>query len=125
MNYGEIKDAIIARSHRSDLTSHVPEFIALAEADYNQRTGGDYAITVLTDDATNWLTEYAPLVYIAGGLMYLSDYTADDAAQAKYGAMFEQACERAHYAEVKESGVPDQALTTELPVTGYYDITVG
>ena len=124
MNYGEIKTAIINRLHRADLTSHVPEFIALAEAEYNLMTGGSYEIAG-ADTKHNWLSDNAPDTYIMGGLMQMAVYTNDDASLQKYTALFMRAVERAHYGEVRESGVMDETLETELPLTGYSNILEG
>ena len=109
MNYGEIKTAIINRSHRADLTSHVPEFIALAESEYNRRTGSTYEIAG-ADTKHNWLSDNAPDVLIFGGLMQLAIWCNDDNGLQKYTALFERALSTAQYAEVRESGVLDETI---------------
>lgn len=124
MNYGEIKTAIVNRSHRADLTSHVPEFIALAESEYNRRTGSGYEIDG-ADTKHNWLSDNAPDVYIFGGLAQLAVYTNDDNALQKYTALYERAVSQAHYAEVRESGVLDETVETDLPITGSSNILEG
>jgi hypothetical protein len=119
MNYGEIKTAIANRSHRTDLTSHLPQFVALAESEYNRRTDSSYDLTSGTDSTHNWLTDNAADVYIWGGLMQLAIWTGDDNALQKFTALFERALAQAQYAEVRESGVMDEPMETELPlVTG-------
>ena len=122
MNYGDIKAAVIARSHRADLTSTVPEFVTLAEAEYNRRTNGVYNLTSGDDTAENWLSDNAPDVYIFGGLMQLATYTNDDAALQKYSALFERALEQAHWYEIRSSGVPSETLSVEIGVPGSYNI---
>lgn len=124
MNYGEIKAAIIARAHRADLTASVPEFIALAESEYNRRTGGTYEIDG-SDSKHNWLSDFAPDVYLYGGLRELCLYTQDDDGLAKYTALFERAVQQAQYAEVEESGLADEPLRTDIPTQLQYDITEG
>ena len=109
MNYGEIKTAIINRSHRADLTSHVPEFIALAESEYNRRTGSAYEIAG-ADTKHNWLSDNSADVYVFGGLMQLAIYCNDDNGLQKYTALFERALSTAQYAEVRESGVLDETV---------------
>jgi hypothetical protein len=109
MNYGEIKTAIINRSHRADLTSHVPEFVAMAESEYNRRTGSTYEISG-ADTKHNWLSDNAQDVYIFGGLMQLAIYCNDDNGLQKYTALFERASSQAQYAEVRESGVLDETI---------------
>ena len=94
MNYGEIKTAIINRSHRADLTSHVPEFIELAEAEVNRRTESSFALTVGADTVHNELSDEAPDVYIFGGLMQLAIWTNDNDNLQKYTALFERALRR-------------------------------
>ena len=123
MNYGEIKTAILNRSHRADLTAKVPEFVALAEAEYNSRTGSAYDI-VGADTVHNWLSDTLPTVYIYGGLKHLALYTVDDAALAKYNALFERALNDAQYAEVKDSGVLDEAAGVDAGIVaiGPYNI---
>lgn len=124
MNYGEIKTAIINRSHRADLSSFIPEFIALAEQEYNQRTGSTYEIAG-ADTKHNWLSDNASGVYIFGGLKELAVYTNDDTSLQKYTALFERALRDAHYTEVHESGVMDETIETELPLTGTSNILEG
>ena len=109
MNYGEIKAAIIARSHRADLASHVPEFIALAESEYNRRTGSTYEIAG-ADTKHNWLSDNAQDTYVFGGLMQLAIWTNDDNGLQKYTALFERAAAQAQYAEVRESGILDETV---------------
>ena len=109
MNYGEIKAAILGRSHRNDLASHVAEFIALAESEYNRRTGSTYEIAG-ADTKHNWLSDNAPDVYIYGGLMQLSIWDVNDAGIQKYTALFERATAQAQYAEVRESGILDETV---------------
>ena len=113
MNYGEIKTAIINRSHRSDLTALVPGFVQLAEAEYNRRTASDYDLTTGTDSKSNWVSEFAPDVYIFGGLAHLAVYTNDDESFSKYGQLFERAVDQAHYAEVREAGDLDTKLEVD------------
>jgi len=125
MNFGELKTAIIGRSHRSDLTALIPEFITLAEAEYNRRTNANYAIVGDDDLEGNWLSENAAEVYIFGGLMHLAVYTNDDAGLQKYSALFERALHQAQYAEAKESGELDQAMETDLPISYTSNILQG
>ena len=115
MNYGEIKAAIIARSHRADLASHVPEFVALAEAEYNARSDSTYDLTSGTDNTHNVLSDLYPFVYIFGGLMQLAIWTNDNDAIQKYTALFERSLNQAQYAEAKASGLIDEPLETDLP----------
>lgn len=122
MNYGEIQASIIARSHRTDLASHVPEFVALAESEYNRRTGATYDLTSGTSSTHNWVSDNAPDVYIYGGLMQLAVWTQDDNALQKFTALFERAVETAHYAEVRESGITTEPLTIEAGIPSSYDI---
>ena len=127
MNYGELKTAILNRSHRADLTALVPEFIALAESEYNRRAGTAHEIDG-ADTKHNWLSDNAPDVYIFGGLMQMAVYTADDNSLQKFTALFERALETAHWLEVRESGVATEPLRTEIrDVFGdsFIDITVG
>jgi hypothetical protein len=124
MNYGEIKTAILNRSHRSDLTSHIPEFISLAEAEYNRRTDSSYEIAG-SDSKHNWLSDTVPTVYIYGGLRELCVWTQDDEGLARFSALFERALDQAHYAEVQESGLPDERLGTELLFDEYVDFNEG
>ena len=126
MNYGEIKTAITNRSHRTDLTSHLPEFIELAEAEYNRRTESTHNLTGGADTVHNWLSDNAPDVYIFGGLMQMAVWTNDDNGLQKYTALFERALETAHWISVRESGIAGEPLRTELLDTASsYDITVG
>ena len=125
MNYGEIKTAITNRSHRTDLASHLPEFIALAESEYNQRTNSTYDLTSGTDNTHNALSDMAPQVYIFGGLKELAVWTNDDTALQKYTALYERALAQAQYAEVVESGVLDEPMETELPLLTGSDILEG
>lgn len=114
MNYGEIKQAIINRSHRADLTSHIPEFIQLAESEYNARTNSSYDL-VGADTKHNHLSDQWPTVYIFGGLMQLAVWTNDDTALQKFTALFERALSQAQYAEAQESGVLDETMETDVP----------
>ena len=124
MNDGEIKTAILNRSHRADLASHVVEFITLAESEYNRRTGSGYEIAG-ADTKHNWLSDNAPDVYIFGGLMQMAVHTGDDNALQKFTALFERALNQAQYADVRESGVLDETVETELPLTGVSNILEG
>ena len=123
MNYGEIKTAILNRSHRADLSAKVGEFVALAESEYNARTGSAYELGP-ADTSHNALSDGHPTVYIYGGLRQLALYTVDDAALAKYTALFDRAVSDAHYAEVKDSGVLDEAAAIDagLISSGSYNI---
>ena len=114
MNYGEIKAAIVTRSHRTDLTARVPEYVMLAEAEYNRRTDSAYAITDGADAVENWISVNAPDLYIYGGLMQLAIETNDDAALTKYAQLFERAVGQAQYAEAREAGEMD--LTADCDV---------
>ncbi len=125
MNYGEIKTAITNRSHRTDLASHIPEFVALAESEYNQRTTSSYDLTSGTDSTHNWLSDNASQVYIFGGLKELALWTGDDASLQKDTALFERAIRDAQYAEVVESGVVDETLATDVPTSTTFDIFEG
>jgi hypothetical protein len=114
MNYGEIKAAIVRRSHRTDLTARVPEFIALAEAEYNRRTDSAYHITDGADAVENWISSNAPDLYIFGGLWQLAIETDDDAALQKYLPLFERAVSTAQYAEAKEAGEIDLPMECDV-----------
>ena len=126
MNYGEIKAAITNRSHRTDLASHLPEFIELAEAEINRRTESAFSLTGGADTVHNALSDDSPDVYIFGGLMQLAIWTNDDNGIQKYTALFERALESAHWSIVRQSGIATEPLRTELLDTASsYDITVG
>ena len=115
MNYGEIKTAILNRSHRADLSAKVGEFVALAESEYNARTGSAYELGP-ADTSHNALSDGHPTVYIYGGLRQLALYTVDDAALGKYTQLFDRAVSEAHYAETKDSGILDEAAGVDAAI---------
>ena len=126
MNYGEVKAAIVSRSHRTDLAALIPSFIQLAEAEYNRRVDTLYDLTSGADTVSNDLSETSADVYIFGGLMQLAVHTNDDAALQKYTALFERALDQAHYAEVRQSGVFDETATVDAAlVSTSYNILEG
>jgi hypothetical protein len=125
MTLGELKAAVIARLHRSDLAAQVPEFLRLAEAEYNTITNSTHDLTSEADAAENWVSEYMPQVYIMGALMQAAVYTQDDNALQKFAALFARAVEQAHYGEVRDSGVLDQVAETEIGVPSTFDIQAG
>lgn len=125
MNLGEIKTAITQRVHRNDLASRIPEFIALAEADYNLRTNSTWELASGADSAENWVSQYAPMVYIAGGMFHIALETHDDNLLAKWSPLFDRAVSEAHYGELRDQGVIDQPLETELVMTVSSNILEG
>ena len=125
MNYGEIKAAIVTRSHRTDLTARVPEYVMLAEAEYNRRTDSAYAITDGADAVENWISVNAPDLYIYGGLMQLAIETDDDAALAKYAQLFERAVGQAQYAEAREAGEMDLTMDCDVGLVTTSNILEG
>ena len=125
MNYGEIKASILARSHRTDLTARIPEFVALAEAEYNRRTDSAYTITEGADAVENWISRNAPDVLIFGGLMQLAIETADDAALAKYAQLYDRAVTQAQYAEAKEAGEIDLPIECDVGLVYTSNIFTG
>ena len=125
MTLAEIKAAVIRRAHRSDLTAQVPLYLQFAEQDYNLRTNGSHRLTEEADGAESWLSIYAPLVYIYGGLMQMAIDTQDDTALQRYAILYERAADAAHYAEVRDSGIMDEAMSTDVNMTVRSNILTG
>lgn len=125
MTLGELKAAVIRRLKRNDLAAQVPLYLQLAESEYNLKTNSTHDLTSQTDAAENWLSQYAPLVYIYGGLMQAAIDTQDDAALQKWAILFNGAADMAHYAEVRDSGITDEALQNDLVITVSSNILTG
>ena len=77
--YAELQTAAGTWLNRSDLTSQIPDFIALAEAKFKRDLAGGTTITALSGGSpTNWLLTSHPDVYLYGTLMEAAPYLKDD-----------------------------------------------
>lgn len=125
--YGELKTAVADWSHRSDLTARIPDFIRLAENDFNRRTGQSHDLTSRPDAASNELLDDYPDVYLYGALMQMAIYTQDDAQLTKWSALYMAAMQETHRDQNVRSGQHDEALEVEpeLRPYGVFDITTG
>lgn len=70
MTYQELQDRLIYASHRKDLTTKVPQFIADAQTEISQRLTLTLAPFVNPDDTDEVLTS-APMLYFYAALAQL------------------------------------------------------
>ena len=88
MNRTDVKEAILAWSHRSDLEDQVDLFIDNTSQRLRKRLGMDLPFT--SQAATNVISIDYPEVYIYGGLREMGLFTHDIELTNMYGAMYEQ-----------------------------------
>lgn len=86
--YSGLKASIADYLARSDLTSQITDFIALAEAKFQRRFK---SVTSLSDsNTTNWLLTAHPDAYLYGALLEAAPYLLDDSRLAMWATALEK-----------------------------------
>lgn len=103
MNYLELKNRLIAISHRTDLVSEVPNFIS----DCNTRLNVRFSMAnpmFTSDSETNLILTEQPQLYITGSLQALYEFVNNGDNAIYYNQRFIDECNNAN-----TSGYPTEA----------------
>jgi hypothetical protein len=88
MNRTDVKEVILAWSHRSDLEDQVDAFIDNTSQRLRKRLGMELPFT--GQAATNTISNDYPEIYIYGGLREMGLYTHDAELVNLYGNMYDR-----------------------------------
>lgn len=76
MTYLELRNKIIATSHRKDLTALVPQFVDDARTLINERLGLQL-VPLVADDATDDVLDRFPTIYFYAAMAALYEYIVE------------------------------------------------